>query len=243
MLDFLITANARRKLLVLLFGSEEGGSLEELAKRAGVGHASAHRELRKMQDLGLVVSERRGAREQFRPAATEASRLLRRLVKSAPEPATVENSARGELRALGAPLWVESRQVEDVEDALVRGVHEAHTDANLATVLPLSIAGAAKHGLDPERLLLLARDAGEKAAVGFFLDLTGMLARDPRLRGWANRFRDRRRRVQRPFFVGETRFARLLAERNTPPLARRWGFRMNLPQAAFASTYGKHARS
>jgi DNA-binding MarR family transcriptional regulator len=244
MLDFLVSADARRKLLMVLFGGEaDPRSLGELARRAGVPRASAHRELRKMQDFGLVISDRHGPRERFRASETEASRLLRRLVQSAPEPVKVENSARGELRALGAPLWVEPREPKDVEDALVRGAQEAHADPNLATVLPLSFAGAAARDLDSERLLQLARDAGEKAAVGFFLDLTGVLAGDRRLRRWATSFRDRRRGVVRPFFPGETRFVRMLAERNTPPLARAWGFRMNLPMEAFATAYGKHART
>ena len=244
MLDLLVTSHARRQLLTALFGGEaRSGSLEELAKRAGVPRASAHRELRKMQDFGVVVSDRHGRRETFRAADGEPSQLLRRLVESRPEPVKVENSARGALRSLGAPLWVEPREVKDVEDALVRGVQEARTDANLATVLPLSFAGAAARGLDHERLLQLARDAGEKAAVGFFLDLTGTLTGDRRFRRWATRFRDRRRGVERPFFPGETRFGRLLAQRNTPRLARAWGFRMNLPAEAFAAAYEKHAHA
>jgi hypothetical protein len=243
MLDFLVTSGARRKLVSMLFDGATSGSLEELARTAVIGRASAHRELRAMQNLGLVVSGRQGGHEVFRASNTESAKLLRKLVKSAPEPMKLAKSARAELRTLGAPLWVKPRHVTDVEDALVRGVKEAHADPNLATVLPLSFVGAAERGLDPIRLLKLARDSGEKSAVGFFLDLTSLVTHDVRFNKWARAFRDRRCRAERPFFHGETRFTKMLAERNTPPVARDWGFRMNMPAEAFTDAYVKHRRA
>lgn len=235
-----MTAGARRKLLVALFDDAASGSVEELAHRTGVGRASASRELRTMQNLGLVVSERQGAREVFRTAKTAAADLLRQLSRSVPVRPVPRQSTRGELRSLGAPLWVPPRHVTEVEATLVAGVKEAHEDPTLATVLPLSFVGAAKRGLDLHRLLELARLAGEKAAVGFFLDVTGVVSKDKRFHEWARAFRDGRRSAERPFFFGESRFTKLLAQKNTPAVARAWGFRMNLPMEAFAEAYGKH---
>lgn len=193
-----------------------------------------------MQSLGLVVSGRQGSSEAFRAAENAAADLLRQLSRSVPVQSGPRQSARGELRSLGAPLWVPPRKVGEVEAALVAGVKEAHEDPNLATVLPLSFVGAAKRGLDLHRLLELARLAGEKAAVGFFLDVTGVVSKDKRFHEWAKAFRDGRRSAERPFFLGETRFTKLLAQKNTPTVARAWGFRMNLPTEAFSEAYGKH---
>jgi hypothetical protein len=124
---------------------------------------------------------------------------------------------------------------------MVRGVVLAHRDPTVARVLPLSFKGAASRGVDPERLLQLARDRGEKQSVGFFLHLTGSLSGEAHFKKWAAPFRDARNSSLRSFFPESSSAAREAAEQNTPRLAKQWGLRMNMGLNTFKSMYEKHA--
>ncbi|HUB05521.1 MAG TPA: hypothetical protein VMB50_00890 [Myxococcales bacterium] len=246
MLDYLVTSKARRRLLTLLWRQGASGSASALAQQAHVAFASVHRELQAMKLLGLVVSRRENAAEVFR--ANEASpfaQVLHELSRPVPsmlaaDPAAVRT--RGELRTLGAPLLDPPVDVSEVEAALVRGAALSHRDPTVARVLPLCFHRSVRdRHLDVDRLLRLARDSSEKQAVGFFLDLTGSLSGDRRLKRWASRFRDRRcAEGARSFFVESSPAAREAASQNTPAVARRWGLRMNMGLGAFKSMYEKH---
>lgn len=59
---------AQQKLLGLLFVRiNEGFHLNEIMRLTGLGSASAQRELRRLHDAGLIVSERIGNVRRFRP--------------------------------------------------------------------------------------------------------------------------------------------------------------------------------
>lgn len=59
---------AQQKLLGLLFVRvDEGFHLNEIMRLTGLGSASAQRELRRLHESGLIVSERIGNVRQFRP--------------------------------------------------------------------------------------------------------------------------------------------------------------------------------
>src|SRR4051812_26148455 len=58
MLEYLDTSKARRRLLLVLWSERRSGTVAELAELAGVGFASAWREVKEMQALSLVVGER-----------------------------------------------------------------------------------------------------------------------------------------------------------------------------------------
>jgi hypothetical protein len=230
-------------LIVLLWRQNESGSVAELAKRAGVGFASAYRELHAMRRLGLVTSERRSGAESFcANAAHPLAGALRALVVSPTEPLRDDETdrTRGELRALGAPLLGEPTETvqRPVEEAIVRGVALAHRDPAVARALPICLFKS-KDRLDGARLREFARRLGEKQAVGFFLDLTSELSGDARWADWSRPLRDRRRKVANDFFHGTTasRRQRRLAEERSPDVARRWGFRMNMDIESFRSLF------
>src|SRR5438034_575318 len=92
MVDFLVTAKGRRRMLQLLFAERAAGSTAELAERARVAFPNAYRELRAMVGVGLARSKRVGGAEVF--AANEAHplaeavgrRALRRVGKAAEGP-------------------------------------------------------------------------------------------------------------------------------------------------------------
>ena len=59
---------AQQKLLGLLFVRvDEGFHLNEIMRQTGLGSASAQRELRRLHEAGLILSERIGNVRQFRP--------------------------------------------------------------------------------------------------------------------------------------------------------------------------------
>lgn len=248
MLSWLVGSKARRRMILLLFGEHASGSATDLARRARVGFASAYRELRAMRALGLVVSARKKGAEVYEANAghplAPALTALATTDARAPVDAEADRRTRGELLALGAPLFGTPVPPSSVEEALVRGAGLAHRDGTVACVLPVCLYRQ-RDTVDPKRLAHDARRLGEKQTVGFLLDLTAALSGDRRFATWAARLRDRRRCGTSYFFVEEGRAQRSrgVAERHTPPLARKWGLRMNLGLDAFSSTFTKHARA
>jgi hypothetical protein len=232
--------------LLVLWAEGASGSAAELASLAGVGFASAYRELHAMQRLELVVSERSGHVERFK--ANESHPLaatLKTLVRwKAPRYAPATGSGR-EVRArlvsLGAPLLGEAAEATRVspEQAVIDGVKLSHRDPAVARALPVCLFKS-REALDDARLVELARQAGEKQALGFFLELTSELSGDPRFSRWAKPLRDRRVRAVHDFFDSpRSAEALALAEAKTPDAARRWRYRMNMDKETFASLYRK----
>lgn len=246
MLDFLVTSKARRRLLQLLFRGESG-SVTALAERASIGFASAYRELRAMQALDLVTSERDQGAEVFRVnAAHPLADAIRALATAPTRPVANDEGrrVRRQLRALGAPLLEDVPEVPcgEVEDVVVRGVRLAHRDPAVARALPVCLYSL-RDRLRPDRFHEYALKLGEKRALGFFLDLTATLSGDRRFSVWARGLKDRRCSAQKDFFHGVPRTAleREAARRSTPRPARRWGYRMNMNLDAFASIFAKFA--
>jgi hypothetical protein len=247
-LDFLVTSKARRRLLQLLWGLEQAGSASQLAELAGVGFASAYRELRAMQAQGLVVTDRQGGAQVYRANRTHPLADALRAMVAAPAPRATEDAdearqVRGQLAALGAPLQHEPVEPSPVpvEETVVRGVRLAHRDPDVARTLPVCLYRQ-RETLDFERLSEFALQLDEKRSLGFFLALTATLSRDDRFAKWAKSLRDRRwTKTPRAFFYASFRSRReqQLAEERTPPVARSWGWRMNMDLDAFRSTFEK----
>jgi hypothetical protein len=245
-LDFLVTSKARRRLLQLLWGQDKAGSTAELAALAGVGFASAYRELRAMKSQGLVVTERRGGAQVYRASRAHPLADALRAIVVARAPSPVEDpearQVRGQLAALGAPVQHEAVETpcEPVEATVVRGVQLARRDPDVARTLPVCLYRQ-RDALDPARLRQYAVQLGEKQALGFFLGLTAELSGDRRFARWMKPLRDRRCRAPRDFFhaAARSRRQRQLAEEKTPQVARRWRLRMNMDLDAFRSTFEK----
>lgn len=249
MLDFLVTSRARRRLLDLLWRGGERGSVSELAGLAGVSFRSAHRELNEMLGVGLATRSWVGNATVFQAArAHPRARLLRELLRSSrdatrtvPSASLDDQELRSWLKAWGAPLAADSSTgpPPPLERVLVKAAGLARRDASVARGLPVCL-WRNRSRLDLERLRREAQREGEKQALGFFLDLAGTLAGDPDLRSAAERFRDRRVRKDRTFFVdARSALARQLARERTPAVARKWHFLMNMSMGTFASTFRK----
>jgi hypothetical protein len=171
--------------------------------------------------------------------------LLRRLAEHRPTrlgPQDAQSArTRGRLRTLGAPLTVPPVSVSDDEreQALVDGVQLAHRDATLTRVFPIVLWRQWKH-VDRNRLKETARRARVKHSLGFLAALTGQLSGDRALQQWANGLRDYRVTALRPFFeLASIADSREITERNTPSVAREWGFLMNLDYESFEAAFQK----
>lgn len=247
LLSYLATGRARRRLLRLLWSAGARGSVSELARRAGVSFASAHRELEAMRAEGLALAERKGAALVYRAnAAYPEAGVVRQLLgggsaRPAPPPADGDR-VRGWLAAVGAPLLV-SRRLKGPrpprEELLAEGLSLSHHDAAVARVMPV-VLWKNRHLLDYGRLVRAARERDEGQALGFLLELTGLLGRESRLASLSRRLRDHRRARLRPYFArAQGRMAKALARKRTPPLARRWGYLMNMDLESFATAFGR----
>lgn len=248
LLRYSVTSRVRRELLRLLWAEGAKGSVSELARAARVSFAAAHRELDAMQAEGLAVSERAGNRLVYRtnPAHPRAS-LIRSLVQTIEhEPVARGTQAQDErvrswLRAAGAPIGAsEPDRLPTLEQLVAAGVALAHRDATVALVLPV-VLWRQRDYLDYDRLANEATRLNERHALGFYLELTGQLGGDRRLVSAARPLRDKRCTRPRLFFAKpHGRYALVAAGRNTPPVARKWGYRMNMPLDSFASAFSKH---
>jgi hypothetical protein len=223
----------------------------ELARQAKLSYAAAHRELEDMSAAGCAQRERVGNQLVYKARRGHPqAALLRRLARiEAPDEAPAKDDesraglVRGWLRALGAPLGASPPQepLPRAESVVAEGFSLAHSDSTVARVMPL-VLWRQRDTLDLDELVREATRRDERAAAGFFLELTGRLGHDRRLTDVARPLRDRRRSRPKLFFGrphGEFELA--LARRNTPALARKWGFLMNMGLDSFESTFTKHA--
>ena len=247
MLSYLVKSKTRRRLVALLWGEERRGSVGELAALAAVAFGSAYRELHEMLQYQLVTSEVVDGVEVFAADMTHpGAELMRQLAQSSPRmvvPRGEESDrVRRRLAGLGVPLAVEPLDVDPADRVatLVEGVRLARRDPVLARVLPLGFWHQ-RDQLDGEAVVAAARDAREKRAVGFVLDLTSELSGDPRFRRWARRLLDRRVRSPSDFFQVPPTTS---GARRPPPeldVARRWHYRLNMDLPAFKSQFDKFA--
>lgn len=250
MLTYLVASASRRRLLELLWLQKLAGSAADFAERARVGFATAYRELKRMEQFGLVSTRVVHGHEEYAANLRHpAAHLFRQLVelnpcKVAPSDANATRTRR-RLRALGAPLAVSPLHVatDDREQVLVDGVQLAHRDPTLARVLPVVLSEQWTH-VDRKRLKETAQRAREKHSLGFFAALTGELSGDRSLVQWAQGLRDHRVTSLRPFFeLPPVPGTRELVERRTPKVAREWGFLMDLDYASFRSAFEKSSKT
>ncbi len=251
LLDYLVTSRARRELLRLLWAEALEGSVSDLARRAGLSYAVAHRELGAMSAATVALRERRGNTLVYRanPGYVEAE-SLRALLDQAGNAAAAlagaaDDAVRSWLRAAGAPVGaapVRGRPPA-LEEVLAAALGVAHRDATVARVLPL-LLWRQRERLDLSGLIQAATRRDERRTLGCFLELAGRLGRDERLLEASKTLRDGRVSRARPFFERrQGPLAMAAARKNTPALARRWGYLMNMGLDSFASTFARHARS
>lgn len=256
MLSYLVSSQARRRLLVALWRDRQEASVRKLAQESDLTLQATQRELRLMADAGLACMRVNGNAHLYRAHRAHPQAALLEALMSAPAEAAPpcsapraepsEDRVYGWLRHLDVPLMIDEPPEEppSVELALAAAARVARRDPQLARVLPYLVY-TNRHDLDWEALKRSAHEQGERHAVGFMVDVAGYLTGNRALRRHARELRDQRRQATHDFFrtAATTPRARTLAETRTPPLARRWGFRMNMPLDSFADVFRTHGQS
>jgi hypothetical protein len=247
MLQFLVKSKARRRLLTLLWVEEARGSVSTLADEAGLAFATAHSELKEMLQYELACVERDGRSDvYFSNSAHPQSELLKALLVGEQlkfVSSEADDTTMGWLKELGVPLRTASSTTPapSPTEVLALGLRLARKDPTLARALPLGV-WAQRDSLDLSALQQLVKRPEEKHTLGFYLELTGQLGGDRKLRKISELFKDGRMTAEREFFLlPTTKSRRKLSSSMTPKVAKKWGFRMNLDYEAFESQFNKFA--
>jgi hypothetical protein len=211
-------------------GGAKGGKARARAltpkRRQQIAHKAAAARSRNLSPKERGELARRAALARWSPAA--------------PPAATV----RSWLRDLGAPLTRTSSadaRVPTPEEVVVEGLRLSHVDASVARALPVMF-WKNRDRLRLAELVRRARRTKEGSTLGFFLDLTSELAGS---RPFAATSADLRHDLPHQevfFFEGaeKTLVGKELATLNTPHVARRWRFLMNMPLDSFETLFRKN---
>jgi hypothetical protein len=248
-LQYLLKGRAHRRLFVLLWGRCEVGSVSALARLASASFSAVYRELESMRGAGLASCERSGPELRYRARTDHPQAALLRQLANAPDVGEARRQAdhdeevRSWLASAGAPLGASEPLAPPptLEELLAEGVSLSHRDSTVARVLP-TVLWHRRKDVDVDRLVLEATRRDERHALGYFLELAGLLGGDESLVEVSRGLRDRRRTKERMFFDGpHGRYSRALARRNTPKEARRWGYLTNMGLESFRAVFEKFA--
>lgn len=245
-----ILPTARWRLLKALWLEGASGSVHALSKQNQMSYSSAHAELKRLERASLARSKVVGnslvfeANRAHRVAAA-VDALVRASADGQPpheeryEPAQI----LANLASLGAPVRTETTPSADLapEEAIAQGLRLTHHHPTLARAFPVLLARN-RNRLNMELLRQRATALHEKQALGFFLELTGTLANDAQLRGFAQKLKDRRIKKVRDFFETQHgKYSRYLTNQRTPQVAKNWHFRMDMDLDNFRQFYAKFA--
>ena len=246
--DYLVTSQTRQKLLQLLWGEGVDASIHQIAKLSGLAYSAVYKELEQMKKEGLVTSQLHGRAEFLRKNITFIDgELLMQLIGGSRDTLkrrTVnEGDIRDNLARLGAPLGAAGTSKTELttEEVAVHALVLARRDATVARSLPLFFAKNANE-LNYNKLIFLATQMNLKPMLGFFLDLTGYLSGNKKLTKLAHKLYDKRRKKDSFFFLKAkmTPLQRQLSELNTPRVARKWHFLMNMGMDSFETLFQKN---
>jgi hypothetical protein len=253
MLTYLVRSRARRRLLMVLWTEGHSGSVSELARLTGMGFATVHRELAEMEQACLAICERIGNASVYKANFQHPeSFLLKRLLDSCRRGSSRKSNwgkidkrvIMALLRSMGAPIHIESAPLKlsmSREEALAGALALARRDPLIARILPVVINRNIDR-LNVEKLKYYAKRRGSGRTLGFFLDLTAELSGRDALRALADSLIDRRARKKQDFFTApKGKYDSQLAGMNTPPVAEKWHYRMNMGMDGFETLFRKHA--
>jgi len=128
---------------------------------------------------------------------------------------------------------------EKLEDIVLHALSRSHSEPSILRVLPILLSNAAEI-LDWKRLCEEAEKRSLGAELGFITQLAGALGGDARLASRVDSLVPAGRLNLRPYFPSRGAYSERLAAERTPPLARKWGFLMNMEEEVFRSAFEKH---
>lgn len=160
---------------------------------------------------------------------------------------SVAEQVRADLCHYGAPLLAPARVrrgAASLEVTLAAALRLAHDDPAVAGTLPV-VLWMNRNQLDTAVLTRLATSEQERQTLGFFFELTDELAGTSVFAAAARPLHGKRLREPTNFFSrtgGFHAYERELALLNSPPVAKRWHFLMNLSLESFQSYFQKGTR-
>lgn len=250
MLNYLINSKTRLKLLGLLWKEGLKCSVNSLAKLSSLSFSATYEELVNMEKAGLATSELLGRSRVFsKNEQFVHKKLLLELLNLESSEKEYEfdknvkgNEVEANLAAYGAPLGMplQLQKKLSLEQALALGLKLSHSNPTVARALPVMFYKNVK-SLNFEQLKYFASQLDEKQTLGFYLELVGELSQNSKFKRMAKKVRDRRvLRVQNFFDVAdEGKYEKLLTEQNTPKVAKKWKYRMNMEFDTFQSLFNK----
>lgn len=250
LLNFLVTSKTRKDLLNLLWKEGLEASGHQLALLADSPYSSVHAELEAMKRGGLVHSHTEGRSEVFaKNSAYPFKDVLLQLlqVRESIVNRTVPTSedVRAALAKFGTPVTSSAKSSCNLspEETFVFGLELARADSSVARSLPVGFAKN-KNILSWKRMEFLARKRKVLPVLGFYLELTATLLNDKQLKRRATQLVDGRRKKMEFFFKNQkpSRFEQKLFERNTPTIARKWHFLMNMGMDSFEDLFRKNIK-
>lgn len=246
LVDYFFKSDAQKALLVVLLLDGVEASAYDLSRLSGLSYSTTYYELEKLADAGVVRSRKRDGAILFRSNLDETATDALAKLFGQPASAVVESRApsaeqvKVSLLQGGAPLVLDTKSKAadcSVEELLVWAALLAKKESAVARVLPVFIYKNLQ-SFDFAKLYFWSKQLAAKHEVGLFVSLAGELGNSGKLVKEARRFRDKRVKETREFFLNQSSSSqRELAERNTPPLARQWKFRMNMSMDSFRSTF------
>jgi DNA-binding transcriptional ArsR family regulator len=245
--DSLLTSGVRADLVRWCLSNPVPASVHALARQMGYAHRSVRKEAERLQEVGILEIRRKGAADWVTPSTK--SPVLRALNALRAAGFTRDRRqrrhaarVRSELVALGAPLLATpaAHVRRPTEEILLDGLALARDDATLLRVLPVVVVRQ-ESSFNWNDLFALARARRMASELGMLLDLTASISGRTTLATRARHLRDERRKGLR-FFQNRSPSPRerTIAIERTPEAVRRWGFLMNMDEAAFRTTLQRH---
>ncbi|MCB0342215.1 MAG: hypothetical protein H6626_00150 [Pseudobdellovibrionaceae bacterium] len=247
LLDYLVKSETRKRLLGLFLNEGLEGSVHSLSKIASASYAVTYDELMSMKAAELVKEVQRGRAKIFSLNEDYCELDLLKKLFDAEKATKVsrdwdKESVKASLVFYGAPLQEKGKSVAELslEETLVLGVLYSKQESYLLRTLPLVLWRHRKE-VSFDRLMHFALKYDIKREVGFVLDLTGKLSKYRKFSKEAGKFVDGRHRKSESFFQKAriTGAQTTLEELNTPRLARKWLFTMNVGMDSFESFFEK----
>jgi len=245
----LLGSRVRAVVLNELLLHKFSGSARALAKRVGLAYFPVARELERLVRMGFVHRRRHAAAGHHeaawdQPVMRCLADLLRKCSFRRESRMQVKDrdAVVAALAEYGAPIRragnMTAGKLMPLEATIASAVILSHREATVLRVLPCFLAQVSAR-LDWTLLRSEANRHDVRHSLGMLLDVAGKLFGQPNLRARAKEFRDRRRTQPKHYLPTENRAEKVMAEKNTPSLIRKWGFLLDMSEESFRRVMDK----
>lgn len=246
---FLFRNKSQQELARLLWCQGLSASVREFSLMSGLSYATTHEELHQMEKSGLVKKIVQGRSTIFSTSLSKTEQNVVNALFSESVFFQKNSTFQSQLLEFGLPYSGNSQDlgddpVADLEELVARASWKSKRNPTLARALPVMLYKVCPR-LHQHRLMFWAHKYDVKKEVGFFIELTGVLSKNSKIKKMSRGFYDQRWSQADFLFEAEKDlqgFQAKLIEVNTPELAKRWFLKMNLGIDSFASLFAKFSK-